>query len=253
MNTWTIAGLCLITAASQWGCYFLVDRSGIVGGSDTADAAPADAALNGRTTEDGGMLAYWSFDEAKNGVVEDLSGRGHHGQLGTAPSLPGGRSGQALGSAMTVSSLDGQHFPARGTLSFWLRADFTGSEVDGRAVFDDYDRSRAHIFVRVPNGRRQVDLQIACQDPATVDYPFVVDIAAPPNKTWMHLIVVWDSVLHSAAVYLDGKLLQVGPLPASWTPSDENVAFAQYFPAGLVDEARLYERALSAAEVGELP
>ena len=67
------------------------------------------------------MIGYWSFDFADGGVVPDLSGEGHDGQLTPpTPLAPGGKSGQALASPMTVESLSGKSFPSHGTLSFWL-------------------------------------------------------------------------------------------------------------------------------------
>jgi hypothetical protein len=249
----TAAALVVSAAACHWGCYFLVDRSGIAGGSDSG--APSSPAVEAGQVEDGGPIAYWSFDDADGGVVPDQTGKGHDGQLTSAAALADdGERGRALASTMRVSSLEGSSFPLRGTLSFWLRADFTGSDAKGRDIFDQYDLSRAaHLFVRVPIAVRPVDLQVAWQA-GTPAYPFVADMPSPSNNAWMHLVVVWDTVdEHTASVYLDGNLRGQGKLPSTWAPSGQTFVFAGNFAGGLIDEARLYDRPLSAAELKGIP
>ncbi len=261
-----IAALSAILAC-QGGCYFLVDLDGISGpaqavdsGSSDAgssDAGPSDAAPSDAKSESemAGLVGYWSFDDTDGNVVQDLSGQGNHGVLGSGSLLPEGLKGRGLGSPMTVASLGGENFPPRGTLSFWLRADFTGAEKVGREYFSNYETSRAQIYVRVPNAVRPGDglvLQIACQAPG-IGLPFAAEIPSPPNDTWMHLVVVWDSDAHRALAYLDGVLLRESSLPESWRPSDQPVVFGRTLLGGLVDEVRLYSRPLSSREVREIP
>jgi hypothetical protein len=233
-------------------------------GRETCDSAldagseegALDAGGEGGAGDDSGLLAYWSFDQETNGFVPDLTGHGHHGQLGTPALLaPGMDGGQALASPMTVWSLMGQNFPPRGTLSFWLTADFTGSQVNGLAIFDNFDPSRSHLFVRVPNGQSSASLQMAYQNAGQQSYPFVTGLPNPSNNTWTHLVFAWDSVLYTAAVYVDGNLLPpgYGGGLTSWTPSGQQFVFSSMFPKGLVDEARVYSRALPASEVSTIP
>jgi hypothetical protein len=214
MNRRTVLGLAAVLVASPWGCY-LVDTSGIVGGAVAVDAGSEggalDAGAEGGAGDDSGLLAYWSFDEETNGFVRDLTGHGHDGQLGTPALLaPGMDGGQALASTMTVTSLGGQNFPPRGTLSFWLTADYTGSQVNGLGIFDTYDPSRPHLFVRVPNGAPSAYLQMACQNAGQQQFPFVAQLPNLTSNTWTHLVFAWDSVHYTAAVYVDGNLLQQG-------------------------------------------
>lgn len=253
-----LLGSAAVWASSQAACYFLVDTSGIVGGPEVAvDGSPGpavDAGFEAGADDDAGLLAYWSFDEQTNGIVEDLSGHHHDGQLGTPSLLSPGKTGQALASAMTVESLSGDRFPRQGTLSFWLRADFSGSQNSGLYIFDHYEPSRSHLFVRVPNDST-LYLQMACQTAGQAQYPFEADLSNPASNTWTHLVFAWDSVAHTAAVYINGKLqakADQGEL-ASWTPSEQQFSFASSFPKGLIDEARVYARALSAAEVNAIP
>jgi hypothetical protein len=222
--------------------------------SEGGPAIAQDAGSEGGTNEDGSLLAYWSFDDETNGIVPDLTGHHHDGQLGSGASLaPGKDGGQALASTMTVQSLSGRDFPLQGTLSFWLRADFTGQVADVN-IFDAWESSRSHLFVRVPNAS-PFALQVACQIPGQVQFPFGALFNNPASNTWTHVVVSWDAVLYTVAAYVDGNLLAQGNggALASWTPSDQQFVFASNFPKGLVDDARVYSRVLSAAEVSTIP
>jgi hypothetical protein len=256
-----IGALLAVAMAAASGCYFIVDTTGIVGTQGATDGGNSDRGLDAAedapgaiVDDDGGVLAAWSFDEATDGgIVRDLTGHGHDGQLGTSATLLPGRNGQALASPMSVKSLHGERFPSRGTLSFWLRGNFAGSDDDGLDIFDGHDYSRPHLFVRVPNDIGHVELQMACQRPEVAPYSFVATVLDPPSNVWMHLVFVWDSVLQNAAVYLDGNLLSAQALSKSWTPSGQQFVFARAFGGGLVDDARLYTRALTATEIAALP
>jgi hypothetical protein len=112
-----------------------------------------------------GLVGHWKFDENTGTSAADSSGNGYNATLANGPTWTTGIAGSAVSFATSSTNavtfpagLQSTSFPTSGTLSFWIKGDF--SVQTGGSIFDN-SSSRNHVFVRT-NGSG--NLQIALQD-----------------------------------------------------------------------------------------
>ena len=76
--------------------------------------------------------------------------------------------------------------------------------------------------------------------------------AALPNNAWSHLAMTWDGL--TSRLYVNGTQVASGALTGTAATSalplriGGNTVWSEWF-SGLIDEVRVYNRALSAAEI----
>jgi hypothetical protein len=241
--------------------YACADTSGLTGG--TRDAAlpdgevPGDAGTPGDASiTDPTLLVYWSFDERDPAVAHDNSGHGTDASLVGATFTTGVR-GSALqldGSGhVEAPTLDAAAFPRSGTFSIWFKWDHPANETSvDRAILDEYDTTRSHVFFRHPIGSMNGDdLQIAGQASSS-DYVFAYDFAVP-RDSWHVATFTWDELEKRSRVYLDASLAQDAPYlgNTAFAPNGERCRIGARF-IGALDEIRLYSRVLSESEIAAL-
>jgi len=211
-----------------------------------------------------GLIGYWNFDEGSGSAVSDSSGQNNNGTLinGKAGTWATGRFGSGLyfdgttgggstyvnvptSSSLQITSAisfaawvrcddiyrDAPIFAkegAAGKLSYWFGANSPGAfgmllDQDGYQDWEAYDRDQGGIF----------------------------------QGQWVHLASTWDGA--TIRHYLNGTLLPqtstfTGPIHVADAPLTIGVNSLYNFTAfkGAVDEARIYNHALSLAEVQSL-
>jgi hypothetical protein len=212
-----------------------------------------------------GLLAYLRFDETEAGLPAlDASGHGHDGTPSANPPLPslsvppvgfanprslafdGAETLIDLGNPMSLDTSGAV------TLSAWIRP----------LGVNAYRDIIAHGFRWMPD--QELALRIVNGDYEFLYWNGVDHLSTSPVPdgdvdNWHHLAGVYDG--QSYRLYRDGELLSTHPdataperFDALWsvggrstaTPSD-----GRYFE-GLIDEVRIYERALSSDEVRAL-
>ena len=207
-----------------------------------------------------GLVGYWSFEDGSGTKAEDFSPSGTNtGTLTNGPTWVDGKIGKAVNfdgtdDYMRVSSLDDDNFPINGALSLWIKGDFATQ--NGKTIFDGYDITRNHIFIRAYTSS---DIQIVFQLAGGGDYVFVKNIV-PTNNAWNHIVVVWDTTNDYGSVYLNGTLTLSGTSAITddvWTPNEGLVFFGSHpnngnYFTGQLDEVRLYDYALTASEIAGL-
>lgn len=188
-----------------------------------------------------GLLGYWPFEDATGNVARDASGHGNDGTFAHAPTVQDGRKGKGAGldgtNFLEVSGLSGAKFPASGTLAFWVKADFTLQ--DFTDIFDRYDRSRPHLFVR--GMRSPHGLQVVFQQNGYV----FERLSVIAEGEWNHIAITWDTAAKQGAVYLNGALSFSGPMSEPWTPTGQffrigGMGFSATALKGVIDDVRLY-------------
>lgn len=209
-----------------------------------------------------GLAGYWTLDEGAGTTAQDTSGNGNNGNLADGPNNPvwtnSGYSGNGLSfdgnDQVAVATLNSGSFPASGTLSFWIKADFNQST---KNIFDGWT-ARNHIFIRTvsstsscPNGP---GVQVAFQDSGSA-YRFAKSICGLPSNKWTNLAVSWDTVNHVGYVYVNGVVTYSAAISGnSWLPNEQSFIFGSsiwgFF--GNLDDIRLYNRVLSAAEMFDI-
>ena len=202
-------------------------------------------------TSASGLVGYWSFDEGSGTTARDLSGRGNTGTLVNGPTWTTGRVGGAL-------SFDGVNdhvdvgirsglTPPNITIEAWVRAD----------RLDDWDG----IISNMSAWGSGFSLQIGTVQriAAMVSGHYLRTTWAPVTGVWYHIVATHDNATSLNILYVNGReearvtrsifyeanaRTQIGVFYTSTPPTIPALLFN-----GIIDEVRIYNRALSAAEI----
>jgi glucose/arabinose dehydrogenase/PKD repeat protein len=197
----------------------------------------------------GGLVAAYAFNEGTGSTTADLSGSGNAGAVGSATWTTQGKFGNALsfnGTSALVTIADSASLRLTGgvTLEAWVNPSAVTSAwrdvmVKGN---DDYYLMGTSSPSSLPVGAATLS--------GTKKRAFGTTALAP--NTWTHLATTYDGT----AVRLYANGVQVSSTPATGTIASSASAlqiggdslFGQYF-AGSIDEVRVYNVALSAAQI----
>ncbi len=198
-----------------------------------------------------GLVGAWSFDETTGAAASDASGRNNHGSVSGATRTTSGRFGGALTfdgvndivSVPDAASLD---LTTGMTLEAWVNPSALGSAwrtamLKERAAGLSYalyaHDGAGHSAGYVSQGAGDREL---------------LSPAALALNTWTHLATSYDGT--TMRLYVNGTQVatraQTGALATSDGPLrfGGNTVWGEWF-AGRLDELRVYNRALTAAEV----
>ena len=197
-----------------------------------------------------GLVAYYSFDEGKGAVVRDRSGKGNHGEIrGGAKRVQRGK-GYAL-------RFDGQNdyvdcgkrasldIGTEGSVALWCYVESPQGGLVNRSSGGGWPDQRLVIVVRPEN---RILSALADGKQRQVIYYGKAEL-----NCWVHLAMTWDR--DDVTIYRNGRSIWSGrrevtpkargiPLKLGWSQG-----FGKQFFHGLIDEVRIYSRALSEAEV----
>ena len=204
-------------------------------------------------TSASGLVGYWSFDEGTGTTARDLSGRGNTGTLVNNPTWTTGQ----VGGALSFDGVDdfvnvgiGTHyFPLpRFTICSWNR---TPGLAPGRTQNGFF--SLTFGLIHFLNSSGQFSIWI---DDGTTLHPFAVTPDNLHNNQWHHLCSIFDGThLH---MFVNGISRRSDPFAWQGTTrhptSGVHVGInsnnlAVWIFNGLIDEVRIYNRALTEAEI----
>lgn len=189
-----------------------------------------------------GLVGYWSFNEGRGSAVLDSSGNGNTGTITGATWMPGER-GQALSFNGTSDkvTLGNITIANNATVSAWIKT----TSVSQKPVFSNRGNS---LYFGINQGKFFIYYNPATPAPAMTSNGYIND-----NK-W-HL-VTWTSNGSDSNMYIDGVFDKT--LPQSRTAQSgtsyigwDSPNASEYFPGG-IDDVRIYNRVLSAAEIQNL-
>ena len=201
-----------------------------------------------------GLVLYFSFDEGKGDVAEDLSGNKHEGII-DKPIWVKGKFGQALqfegdgsGTFVTVESTPKLNVDEM-TFMAWVNAEhWNGTrQIVGKSVHGGCGgRVQYGLFSDGPNIMLRFET-VAGR----------IDIVAPLPDVgkWAHIAVTNDG--KDGIIYIDGKEEAKSPVPGKLGETDDPFRIGQdcerpqYVFAGLIDEPRLWDHALSEGEIND--
>jgi len=204
----------------------------------------------------GGLSAvgYWRFDEGEGTVVADVSSHANHGKIVSEdPTWLEGISAAALrldGTDDYVDCGDGAalNLTSAGTLEIWVNigAYSTGyPSIAGKGASAGFDSDGYGIWLR-KDERIEGTITNRAEKPTYN----TVSFGRPSPGVWHHLVLAWDG--KSVYAYLDG--VEVGTtaqtLNVPVTPDAFRIGAPRHFN-GMVDEAAVYRRALTADEIRE--
>lgn len=199
-----------------------------------------------------GLQAAYSFEEGAGATVGDVSGKGNVGTATGVSWTTSGRYGKAIGlgsgALVTVSNSPSLSLSTAMTLEVW--------------VYPTNLTAEWRNLIMKPNGSpsdANPSYVLSGTSPATVPTAFIspasANLQAPaplPLNTWSHIAVTYDGTKMS--YYLNGVLSASSSISGAITASSDaltiggNVYSGQNWK-GFIDEVRIYNRALSAAEI----
>jgi hypothetical protein len=240
------------------------DTTQATNGSHTLTAVARDAAHN-TTTSSGvsvtvdnaapppptGLVAAYSFDQGTGTTVPDASGNGNTGTLSNTSWSPSGKYGGALSfngtsSLVSIDDSSGLHLSGGMTLEAWVNASLLTNK-KARTVLikenapDLQYALYANTDTNLPSGNIFTTAEFDTRGTATVSV-----------NTWTFLAATYDG--SSLSLYVNGTLVSTKPVIGSMSPSTGklriggNTIWNEWFK-GLIDEVRIYNRALSVAEI----
>ena len=187
-----------------------------------------------------GLVGYWSFDgpSINSGQAKDLSGNNNDGTISGATGATG-KIGQALGfdaiNDEVQAGNSGMNGDTTWTVSGWIKP--TAG-----------DNSEGHFFDQSPaqSNVNSGTFHFFCGDDATS--------ASFPYGTWTYVTLVADGSGHH--LWINGSNVSSGAQTCAI--SGGNMFIGRYYGAGdyffngNIDEVRVYNRALSSGEIGDL-
>jgi hypothetical protein len=193
-----------------------------------------------------GLIGFWTMDkeDIQGDTVEDVSGNNNHGKIGGDPEIVKGKIEEALdfdGKDDFVSIPDLGNEPAV-SVDLWARADEPFPNIRGLlSTFDPPQWKAGSVHFKFENNK----IDILKNGGGRIQVPAV------PNR-WYHVGYTCDTEENELQLYVDGELIDTvaaGAEPNNLTHlriGSEHEG--RYFP-GILDEARLYNRALTAKEM----
>jgi concanavalin A-like lectin/glucanase superfamily protein len=198
-----------------------------------------------------GLVAYWKLDEESGTVATDSSGNGKTGTLFNGPTFTSGKFGGALnfdGVSDYVKASLTQTGPF--SVSLWVKTNKT-SQAEWTGIFSSADSPAASTF--------QIDIGGTSKVGCNGQYRFYGEDKSgqnislcfgPYTADWQFLTVTFDGT--AIRTYVNGVLKASGS--PSFAGSIQLLKLGanrgtNLFFAGVVDEVRVYNRALSSTEI----
>jgi Concanavalin A-like lectin/glucanases superfamily len=230
---------------------------------DGSDGSVPSNPKSGGVPGPGGLVLYLPFDKsAQGGIVRDESGAGNDGRVSGATWVPDGRFGGAY--RFSLSSMDDRIVipdnpslnPGKLTVAAWIKSSLDNG-FWSRIADKDYRRNYTLALCGDYNGkglRGKLDFEH--------NGSFIASARRINDGQWHHVAATYDG--QTDILYVDGAEAakkpsrKNGPLPGSrWDLCIGNSA-VDYGTGeilgfdGLIDEVRIYNRALAAEEVKAL-
>ena len=215
---------------------------------NTAQSA-VDVVVSNTSQTPGGLVAAFGFNEGAGVQVTDASGQGNTGTISSATWSPAGKFGAALSfngtsSWVTVADAASLDLTSGMTIEAWVNpAVGTGWRT---IVLKESAGGLAYAFYSANNASRPAGFVHTNSDVG------LNGTAAVALNTWTHLALTFDG--STLRMFVNGG--QVSSMGVSGVATMSNGAlriggnavWGEYFK-GLIDEVRIYNRALSTAEI----
>ncbi len=188
-----------------------------------------------------GLAGYWRFDEG-SGV--DASGQGAAAQLVGPVAFSAGRVGQALSlsGSGAYARLSASDAASGRTRAAWVLARAAGGN---RGLVSSSDWVTGSLHFKLDGSRLVADLRGG----TTLSAAFGLD-------AWHHVAVTYDPASGAFRLFIDGAVVASATTRTGLVIQGEDFIGNEYtdgrYFVGLIDEVRLYDRALSPAEVDGL-
>jgi glucose/arabinose dehydrogenase/fibronectin type 3 domain-containing protein len=222
------------------------DTSGNPGGY----SGIADATTPAAPTTPVGLVGAWAFEEGSGSITADVSGNGNTGTINGASWTSGGRNGNALsfdgaGATVEVAPSSSLELTTEMTLSAWIKP--TASQSGWRTIVQ---RQVDAYFLNASNDTGPLRPSGGGTFGGATD--FVSGATPNPLGVWTNVALTYDgSILR---LYVNGAQVatkaMTGPIATGSSPLwiGGNQPYGEFFN-GLLDDIRVYNRALTQAEI----
>lgn len=197
-----------------------------------------------------GLVAAYGFDEASGTAALDSSGKGNHGVIKEAVRIAGGKYGKALqfdgiNDWVTVNDSATLDLSTGMTLEAWV---FPTASADGRSII--FKEQAGGLVYSLYSNDSVANVPISKIFNGT--WATVAGTTALPLNQWSHLVSTYNQSFHR--IYVNG--VKVGEASFTGTLSAStgvlriggNGVWPDFFK-GNIDTVRIYNRALTDAEV----
>ena len=198
-----------------------------------------------------GLVGYWKFDENAGTTAYDFSG---NNSTGTVSGNVSATSSCTIGGCFSFGGTNGSvdipynaNLPTSGDLTFAAWVKTTNSDAGGLVSQGDGNDHTSAYQIRYGGA---ANTYFALGSGASATYVYL----DPPVNTWSHVLVTVQGT--SIQAYVNG--VQAGSATFSGTRQSPNTPLHLgrrsdgYYFAGLIDDARVYNRALTSDEVTTL-
>ena len=202
-----------------------------------------------------GLILHHSYDEGSGTVATDASGNGHDGEISN-PEWADGKFGKALqfggegsDAYVTVESTDKLNVNEC-TFMAWINAEhWDGTrQIVGKSVHGGCTgRTQYGLFSEGGTFKLRFETESGRAD-ITTDLP--------ATGVWVNIAFTNDG--ETAKIYIDGESVAEGDVPGVLSANDDPWRIGQdcerlnYVFAGMIDEVRLWNRALTEEDIGGL-
>ncbi|MEO8427268.1 MAG: LamG-like jellyroll fold domain-containing protein [Verrucomicrobiota bacterium] len=196
-----------------------------------------------------GLVGYWKLDDAFGTTATDSSGSGNPGTLNNGPLWTSGKTGSALSfdgvdDYVNVNNTSSLNPGTQLTLSAWIKP--TSTSTSGEIISKENNVNNQYYLRLQGGGKIRFTVAGATLNGTTTLSP----------NTWNLITGTYDG--SSMNLYINGFLDATSPATLSMADNGLNVRLGarQYATPvvfhGLIDDVRIYNRALSLAEVQTL-
>jgi chitodextrinase len=208
-----------------------------------------------QTTPTSGLVAAYGFNEGSGTTIADISGNGITGTLQGATWTTGGKYGNALSFNGTSSYVDlgnpaALQLTGSMTVEAWVKA-AANPPNDGQIIAKADNAGGWQLKTSPDTGSQTFGGKISGS--STVQrYSNTVRVL----NTWYHVASVYNASTRTVEVYVNGvpdSGTLLGTIPTSQILQNVNVNIGRriggYYFNGVIDEVRIYNRALAQSEI----
>ena len=198
-------------------------------------------------------VAHWPLDETTGAVIADRAGNNDgvwsdsNNDAVTDDAMPGRRGGALSFDTGSFVYVAGFTIPAQGTFAAWLTSTFD----------DTVELSQHPMVIDAPVPRTTISFaDNAAYDLRTSDISWRATYVAPADfASWFHLAATWSAT--GAQFYIDGVPVGVPSATDARSTSPPGLYIGtregeDRWWFGLIDDVRIYDRAMTAAEIATL-
>ncbi len=201
------------------------------------------------------LVGWWNFNEGSGSVANDLSGYGNNGTITGATHTDGvpGTGGSALkfngsGDRIVIAHDEIISLSRAVSIGFWFNMEEYPPAIGGYDWYsfiqkDNYGQTYGLMY------SRSGFFRLYLPPLSNTDYNFTPDLG-----TWYNMFIAWDGL--TAKFYLNGIEVRSAERSGTINTNTNNIHIgrtsAEYPFLGLIDDVRIYSRALTTSEIQAL-